>query len=65
MNSSFMLAGSSSSNPVLFTMAIGLMIGWKVAGYIGFDRYLLPLVGVPWRAQVQTPQPVAPAPATT
>jgi thiosulfate dehydrogenase [quinone] large subunit len=66
MNSSFMLAGSASTNPVLFTMAIGLMLGWKVAGYIGFDRYLLPLVGVPWRAQVQTTQPVgAPTPTTT
>jgi thiosulfate dehydrogenase [quinone] large subunit len=68
MNSSFMLAGSTSSNPVLFTMAIGLMLGWKVAGYIGLDRYLLPLVGVPWRAQVQTNQPVTtptPTPTTT
>ena len=51
MNMSFLLAGSASSNPVLFTMAIGLILGWKVAGYFGLDRYLLPLVGVPWRAR--------------
>jgi thiosulfate dehydrogenase [quinone] large subunit len=49
MNMSFLLAGSSSSNPVLFTMAIGLMLAWKVAGYYGLDRYLLPRLGTPWR----------------
>jgi len=64
MNMSFLLAGSASSNPVLFTMAIGLILGWKVAGYIGLDRYLLPLVGVPWRAPVQAAAPVS-TPTTT
>jgi thiosulfate dehydrogenase (quinone) large subunit len=64
MNMSFMLAGSASTNPVLFTMAIGLILGWKVAGYIGLDRYLLPLVGVPWRADVEAGTPGA-VPATT
>ena len=48
MNMSFLLAGSASSNPVLFTLAIGLMLAWKVAGYYGLDRYLLPLLGTPW-----------------
>jgi thiosulfate dehydrogenase (quinone) large subunit len=48
MNMSFLLAGSASTNPVMFTMAIGLMLAWKVAGYIGLDRYLLPLLGTPW-----------------
>ncbi len=49
MNMSFLLAGSASSNPVLFTLAIGIMLGWKVAGYYGVDRYLLPMLGTPWR----------------
>jgi thiosulfate dehydrogenase [quinone] large subunit len=49
MNMSFLLAGSASSNPVLFTLAIGLILGWKVAGYYGLDRYLLPILGTPWR----------------
>ncbi len=57
LNMSFLLAGSASTNPVLFTMAIGLILGWKVAGYIGLDRYLLPLVGVPWRAEVKQQPP--------
>src|SRR4029450_8846238 len=48
MNMSFMLAGSASSNPVLFTLAIGIMLAWKVAGYYGVDRYLLPLLATPW-----------------
>ena len=39
MNMSFLLAGSASTNPVLFTMAIGLILAWKVAGYYGLDRY--------------------------
>lgn len=49
MNMSFLLAGSGSSNPVMFTLAIGLMLAWKVAGYYGVDRYLLPMLGTPWK----------------
>ena len=49
MNMSFLLAGSASTNPVLFTLAIGLILAWKVAGYYGVDRYLLPRLGTPWR----------------
>ncbi len=55
MNMSFLLAGSASSNPVLFTLAIGIMLAWKVAGYYGLDRYVLPALGTPWR-----PGPIAP-----
>lgn len=49
MNMSFLLAGSASSNPIMFTMAVGLMLAWRVAGYYGLDRYLLPALGAPWR----------------
>ncbi len=49
MNMSFLLAGSGSSNPVMFTLAIGLILAWKVAGYYGVDRYLLPMLGTPWK----------------
>jgi thiosulfate dehydrogenase [quinone] large subunit len=52
MNMSFLLAGSASSNPVLFTLAVGLMLAWKVAGYYGLDRYLLPALGTPWKPGV-------------
>jgi thiosulfate dehydrogenase (quinone) large subunit len=63
MNMSFLLAGSASTNPVMFTLAVGLMLAWKVAGYYGVDRYLLPRLGTPWRpgAAMQRPQ-AGPAP---
>jgi thiosulfate dehydrogenase (quinone) large subunit len=47
MNMSFMLAGSASTNPVLFSLAILLILAWRVAGYLGGDRFVLPLLGVP------------------
>jgi thiosulfate dehydrogenase [quinone] large subunit len=50
MNFNFMLAGSSSSNPVLFGLAVFLVLAWKVAGYFGVDRVLLPALGAPWKA---------------
>ncbi len=54
MNMSFLLAGSASTNPVLFTFAIGLILAWRVSGYYGLDRYVLPMLGTPWRARVAT-----------
>lgn len=49
MNWSFMMAGSASTNPMLFALAIVLILAWKVAGYFGLDRVLLPVLGTPWR----------------
>jgi len=54
MNMSYLLAGSSSVNPVMFAFTIGLILAWKVAGYYGLDRYLLPRLGVPWGARPKT-----------
>jgi thiosulfate dehydrogenase (quinone) large subunit len=68
MNMSFLLAGSASSNPVMFTLAVGLILAWRVAGYYGVDRYLLPMIGVPWRRSADAPSAkggtAAPAPMT-
>lgn len=50
MNLNFMLAGSASTNPVLFLIAGLLLLAWKTAGYWGLDRFLLPALGTPWRA---------------
>ena len=33
----------------MFTLAVGLILAWKVAGYYGVDRYLLPSLGAPWK----------------
>jgi thiosulfate dehydrogenase [quinone] large subunit len=52
MNMSFLLAGSASTNPVMFTLAVGVMLAWRVAGYYGLDRYLLPMLGTPWQPGV-------------
>jgi thiosulfate dehydrogenase [quinone] large subunit len=63
MNMSYLLAGSTSTNPIMFALAVGLMLAWKVAGYYGLDRYLLPRLGVPWGARVRTGTPPLVAPA--
>jgi thiosulfate dehydrogenase [quinone] large subunit len=49
MNWNFMMAGSASTNPLLFVAAIALVLAWKVAGYYGLDRVLLPMLGTPWK----------------
>ena len=49
MNWNFIMAGTASTNALLFTLAILLMLAWKVAGWYGVDRFLLPRVGVPWK----------------
>jgi thiosulfate dehydrogenase [quinone] large subunit len=60
MNVNFLLAGTVSVSPVLFLLGILLILAWKNAGYIGVDRYLLPLLGTPWR-QPKLAAPAAPA----
>jgi thiosulfate dehydrogenase [quinone] large subunit len=49
MNFNFMLAGSASTNPLLFLIAVLVLLGWKTAGWIGVDRWLLPALGTPWQ----------------
>lgn len=63
MNMNFMLAGSASSNPVLFLLAMLLMLAWKVAGHIGIDRWLLPLLGTPWSVRSALPEAGSATPA--
>ena len=48
MNFNFMLAGSASVNPVFFLLQVLLILAWKVAGWYGLDRWLLPRLGTPW-----------------
>jgi len=48
LNMSFMLAGTVSSNPWMFALTVFIILGWKVAGHFGLDRWLLPLLGTPW-----------------
>lgn len=48
LNLNFMLAGASSTNPILFLLAMLLLMAWKNAGYLGLDYWVLPAVGTPW-----------------
>lgn len=48
MNWNFMMAGAASTNPLLLMIAIGLILAWKVSGYLGVDYFLLPWLGTPW-----------------
>ena len=51
MNWNFMMAGSASTNPLLFVIAVGLILAWKVAGYVGADYVLLRFLGTPWHGK--------------
>jgi thiosulfate dehydrogenase (quinone) large subunit len=52
-----MLASSAGSNPMLFVFTIGLMLAWRVAGYVGLDYFLLPWLGTPWSRKTVEPVP--------
>ena len=47
LNFNFMFAGSAGVNPLFLIVAIGLILAWRVAGYYGLDRWVLPLIGTP------------------
>lgn len=48
MNMNYLLAGTVSINPVLFIGELFLILAWRVAGWIGLDRFVLALLGTPW-----------------
>ena len=49
MNLNYLLAGTVSTNPVLFVLALGLILAWRVSGFLGLDYWVLPAIGTPWR----------------
>jgi thiosulfate dehydrogenase (quinone) large subunit len=63
MNFNFQLAGTAGTNPVLFGLGVFLVLGWKVAGWWGLDRWLLTRFGTPWvRGRDGAARPARPAP---
>ncbi|GHO48092.1 DoxX family membrane protein [Ktedonospora formicarum] len=44
MNLNYLFAGTISINPTLAIAAVLLILAWRVAGYLGGDRILLPLL---------------------
>ncbi len=53
MNLNFMLAGAVSLNPIIGTLALFLVLAWRVAGFYGLDSYVLPLLGTPWTGSLK------------
>jgi thiosulfate dehydrogenase [quinone] large subunit len=57
MNWNYIMAGSASTNGLLFLCEVGLILAWKVSGYIGADFFLLRWIGTPW-GRTAEPEPV-------
>jgi thiosulfate dehydrogenase (quinone) large subunit len=57
LNWNFIMAGAASTNAMLFTLAILLILAWKVAGWYGLDRFLLRFLGTPWTWRRSEGQP--------
>jgi thiosulfate dehydrogenase [quinone] large subunit len=49
MNLNYLLSGTVSINPVLGVLGLFLCFSWRVCGWIGVDRWLLPALGLPWK----------------
>ena len=58
MNLNYLLAGTVSTNPILGVLAILVILAWRIAGYYGVDRYLLPILGTPWTGSLTKKAPV-------
>jgi thiosulfate dehydrogenase [quinone] large subunit len=48
MNMNYLFAGTVSINPVMFVLELLIILAWRTAGWIGLDKYILPLLGTPW-----------------
>ncbi len=49
MNFNFLFAGTVSVNPILLLLQLFLILAWRTAGWVGLDRFALPLLGTPWQ----------------
>jgi len=45
-----LIVGAGPVDPLLPALAVALILAWKTAGWIGLDRWLLPVLGTPWQA---------------
>lgn len=66
MNTSYLFAGTLSSNPLLLLLEILIVWAWRSASWLGIDRVLLPYLGVPGapRAIAGSPTTRTPYPVT-
>jgi thiosulfate dehydrogenase (quinone) large subunit len=51
LNWSFVMAGTASTNALMFALATWLVLAWKTAGWIGLDRWILPRVTRLWHPE--------------
>ena len=63
MNWNYIMAGTASTNGLLFLCEVGLILAWKVSGYIGADFFLLRWMGTPWGRAAQAEPVKVPAEA--
>ena len=50
MNASFLFAGTAGANPLMALAGVLLVLAWRVSGWWGLDRWILPAMGVPGAA---------------
>jgi thiosulfate dehydrogenase (quinone) large subunit len=48
LNWMFVMAGTASTNMLLFGVAVLLILAWKIGGWYGLDRWVLTWLGTPW-----------------
>ena len=53
LNMNFLLSGAVSINPVIGFLALFLILAWRIAGFWGLDRWVLPLLGTPWTGSLR------------
>ncbi len=54
MNVNYLFAGTVSTNPILAICCLGIVMAWRIAGWYGLDRWLLPALGKPWTGPVHS-----------
>ena len=63
MNWNFIMAGAASTNGLMLTLSVLLILAWKVAGWYGLDRWLLTFLGTPWSRTKESKSEGLPQPA--
>jgi thiosulfate dehydrogenase (quinone) large subunit len=49
LSANIIATGSVAPGPEVIGLAVLLVLAWKTAGWIGLDRWALPLAGAPWQ----------------
>ena len=66
MSGNFVLAGSLGSNPAIIILGLFLVVAWRNAGWIGLDRWFIPLTHRTfWAGSEPTAPPAETPPAET